>query len=201
MTLAGSTAVVTGASRGIGRAIALRLADAGAEIALWARSGDALRDVAAEISARGGKAHAIVVDVTRPAGVIAAAELVRRVMKPVKTIVNNAGSVLRKATAEITDDEWRSVLATNLDGTFHVTRAFLPDLTRAGGRIINIASRGQARRPPLLVDCAAKNCRCRVPPGPLRRKCALLRSVLNAICPGSVDRRCSARGCRMRGPT
>jgi NAD(P)-dependent dehydrogenase (short-subunit alcohol dehydrogenase family) len=187
MTLAGSTVVVTGASRGIGRAIALRLADAGAEIALWARSGDALRDVAAEISARGGKAHAIVVDVTQPAGVTAAAELVRRVMKPVKIIVNNAGSVLRKATVEITDDEWRSVLATNLDGTFHVTRAFLPDLTHAGGRIINIASRAGREGTPLLASyCAAKH----AVVGFTRALAEELRAAkvsVNAICPGSVD--------------
>lgn len=187
MKLAGSTAVVTGASRGIGRAIALRLAGAGAEVALWARSDDALRDVAAEIAAHGGRAHAVVVDVSDGAAVVAAAAEVRRVMAPVKTIVNNAGSVLRKATVEITDDEWRRAFATNVDGTFYVTRAFLPDLTRAGGRIINISSIAGREGTPLLASyCAAKH----AVVGLTRALAEELRAAkvfVNAICPGSVD--------------
>src|SRR4051812_26228754 len=125
LPLAGTTAVVTGASRGIGRAIALRLAELGAEVALWARDQSALRAVATEITAARGKARAIVVDVTDANAVDRAAELVRATMPGVRTIVNNAGAVLRKSTEAITDDEWRHVMAVNLDGTFYVTRAFL----------------------------------------------------------------------------
>jgi len=98
-SLAGGTAVVTGASRGIGRAIALRLAEAGAEIALWSRSVDALRDVAAEISTRGGRARDFAVDVTDARAVAAAAQLVRSTMPPVRTLVNNAGSVRARQDA------------------------------------------------------------------------------------------------------
>jgi NAD(P)-dependent dehydrogenase (short-subunit alcohol dehydrogenase family) len=187
MRLAGTTAVVTGASRGIGRAIALRLAEAGAEIALWARSADALRNVVAEISSRGGRARDFSVDVTDPAAIDNAAQLVRSAMPPVRTIVNNAGSVLRKVTAEITDAEWRAVMATNIDGTFFVTRAFLPDLTRGGGRIINIASIAGREGTPLLASyCAAKH----AVVGFSRALAEELRAakvVVNAICPGSVD--------------
>lgn len=187
MRLAGTTAVVTGASRGIGRAIALRLAAAGAEIALWARSADALRNVVAEISSRGGRARDFSVDVTDPAAIDNAAQLVRSAMPPVRTIVNNAGSVLRKVTAEITDAEWRAVMATNIDGTFFVTRAFLPDLTRGGGRIINIASIAGREGTPLLASyCAAKH----AVVGFTRALAEELRAakvVVNAICPGSVD--------------
>jgi NAD(P)-dependent dehydrogenase (short-subunit alcohol dehydrogenase family) len=186
MRLAGTTAVVTGASRGIGRAIALRLAEAGAEIALWARSAEALRTVAAEISTRGGRARDFIVDVTDAAAVNNAAQLVRSAMPPVRTIVNNAGSVLRKVTAEITDAEWRAVMATNVDGTFHVTRAFLPDLG-AGSRIINIASIAGREGTPLLASyCAAKH----AVVGFTRALAEELRAakvVVNAICPGSVD--------------
>jgi NAD(P)-dependent dehydrogenase (short-subunit alcohol dehydrogenase family) len=178
--------VVTGASRGIGRAIALRLAEAGAEIALWARTTDALRDVAAEISSRGGRARAFVVDVTDSTAVDDAAQLVRGSMPAVRTIVNNAGSVLRKPTAGITNAEWRSVMATNIDGTFYVTRAFLPDLT-AGGRIINIASIAGREGTPLLASyCAAKH----AVVGFTRALAEELRAAkvsVNAICPGSVD--------------
>src|SRR5688572_26046666 len=129
VNLAGTTAVVTGGSRGIGRAIAMRLAERGAEIALWSRSIDALREAAAEIAARGGRAREFVVDVSDSAAVDAAAAEVRRSMPAVRTIVNNAGSVLRAKTVDITDAQWRSVMAINLDGTFFVTRAFLDDLT------------------------------------------------------------------------
>ncbi len=185
--LAGGTAVVTGASRGIGRAIALQLAAAGAEIALWARSGDALREVSAEIFTRGGRARDFIVDVTDARAVEAAAATVRQAMPPVRTIVNNAGSVLRKATVEITDEEWRSVMATNVDGTFHVTRAFLAEITQSGGRIINISSIAGREGTPLLASyCAAKH----AVVGFTRALAEELRAAkvsVNAICPGSVD--------------
>lgn len=187
MSLAGSTAVITGASRGIGRAIALRLAEAGAEVALWARDGEALAGVAAEVAARGGRALATVCDVADPAAVRAAAARVRAELAPVAVVVNNAGAVLRKATVDITDDEWRRVQAINVDGTFYVTRAFLPDLTRARGRVINIASRaGREGTAFLAAYCAAKH----AVVGLTRALAEELRAAkvcVNAICPGSVD--------------
>jgi NAD(P)-dependent dehydrogenase (short-subunit alcohol dehydrogenase family) len=185
--LGGTTAVVTGASRGIGRAIALRLAEAGAEIALWARDQTKLRVVAAEITAARGKARAIVVDVTNAEAVEHAAQLVRATMPPVRTIVNNAGAVLRKSTEAITDDEWRRVMAVNLDGTFYVTRAFLPDLEHNAGRVVNIASRsGREGTAMLAAYCAAKH----GVVGLTRALAEELRAgkvAVNAICPGSVD--------------
>jgi NAD(P)-dependent dehydrogenase (short-subunit alcohol dehydrogenase family) len=181
------TAVVTGASRGIGRAIALRLAGAGFEVAIWARDKHALDAVAAEIAAAGGKAVAFECDVSDPAGVERCAALVRTAMPPVRVIVNNAGAVLRKATAEIDDAEWRRVMAVNVDGTFHVTRAFLPQLTKAGGRIINISSRaGREGTPMLAAYCAAKH----AVVGFTRSLAEELRAAkvcVNAVCPGSVD--------------
>ncbi len=185
--LAGSTAVVTGASRGIGRAIALRLAEAGAEVALWARDQAKLRSVAAEITAAHGKARAIMVDVTDSEAVEKAAQLVRATMPRVRTVVNNAGAVLRKSTEAITDDEWRRIMAVNLDGTFYVTRAFLPDLEHTAGRVVNIASRAGREGTSLLAAyCAAKH-------GVVGLTRALAEELrpgkvtVNAICPGSVD--------------
>ena len=185
--LAGSTAVVTGASRGIGRAIALRFAEAGADVALWARDQAKLRSVAAEITAAHGKARAIVVDVTDSEAVEKAAQLVRATMPSVRTVVNNAGAVLRKSTEAITDDEWRRVMAVNLDGTFYVTRAFLPDLEHNAGRVVNIASRSGREGTSLLAAyCAAKH-------GVVGLTRALAEELrpgkvtVNAICPGSVD--------------
>ena len=183
----GGTAVVTGASRGIGRAIAHRLAEAGLDIALWARDATALQQVAAEIQAAGGRAQPIICDVTDPAAVRSAADLVRRTMPPVHVVVNNAGSVLRKPTVEITDAEWRSVIAVNLDGTFYVTRAFIADLTRTSGRVINIASiAGREGTALLAAYCAAKH----AVVGLTRALAEELRAAkvsVNAICPGSVD--------------
>jgi NAD(P)-dependent dehydrogenase (short-subunit alcohol dehydrogenase family) len=131
MKLAGGTAVVTGASRGIGRAIAQALAGAGAEVALWSRDRKGCEVVAAEIAAAGGTSVPFECDVSDAAAVERAAALVRASMPAVKVVVNNAGAVLRKETAQITDAEWRHVIAVNLDGTFHVSRAFLLDLARA----------------------------------------------------------------------
>ena len=186
MTLVG-TAVVTGASRGIGRAIARRLAGAGADVALWARDGAALAEVEREIAASGGRARAIVCDVTDPAAVERAAQLVRETMPPVSVVVNNAGAVLRKSTAEISDAEWRRVMAVNADGTFYVTRAFLGDLVRGGGHIINISSRAGREGTALLAAyCAAKHAIV----GFTRALAEELRTAkvsVNAICPGSVD--------------
>ena len=185
--LADSTAVVTGASRGIGRAIALRLAEAGAEVALWARDMARLRTVASEIAAARGKARAFVVDVTDSDAVNRASELVRATMPRVRTVVNNAGAVLRKQTEEISDAEWRHVMAVNLDGTFFVTRAFLPDLQHTGGRVINVASiAGREGTSLLAAYCAAKH----GVVGLTRSLAEELRAAkvcVNAICPGSVD--------------
>jgi NAD(P)-dependent dehydrogenase (short-subunit alcohol dehydrogenase family) len=185
--LAGSTAVVTGASRGIGRAIALRLAEAGAEVALWARDANALRMVAGEISAARGKARAIMVDVTDSDAVNRASDFVRATMPPVRTIVNNAGAVIRKSTEAMTDDEWRRVMAVNLDGTFFVTRAFIADLESNHGRVINISSiSGREGTSMLAAYCAAKHGVI----GLTRALAEELRTAkvsVNAICPGSVD--------------
>lgn len=185
--LSDSTVVVTGASRGIGRAIALRLAELGAEVALWARNQQSLRMVAADISAARGKARAIVVDVTDADAVEHAAQLVRATMPPLRVVVNNAGVVLRKSSEDITDAEWRHVMAVNLDGTFHVTRAFLPDLKHNQGRVINIASiSGREGTALLAAYCAAKHGVI----GLTRALAEELRTAkvsVNAVCPGSVD--------------
>ena len=185
--LAGGTAVVTGASRGIGRAIALRLAEAGADVALWAREVPPLQRVADEVTALGARAQVASCDVADPAAVHRAAELVRANLAPVTIVVNNAGIVVRKPTVVLSDAEWRRVLAVNLDGSFYVTRAFLPDLIRASGRVINISSiSGREGTALLSAYCAAKHGVI----GLTRALAEELRAAkvsVNAICPGSVD--------------
>jgi NAD(P)-dependent dehydrogenase (short-subunit alcohol dehydrogenase family) len=185
--LTGATAVVTGASRGIGRATALALAGAGAEVSLWARDEAALGAVATEIAARGGRAHVMRCDVTDPAAILAAAAAVRRALPRVSVLVNNAGAALRRAAIDTTDDDWHHTLTVNAGATFRVTRAFLPDLTRGGGRIINVASiAGRQGTPLFAAYCAAKH----AVVGLTRALAVELRAAkvcVNAICPGSVD--------------
>lgn len=185
--LAGTTAVVTGGSRGIGRAIALQLAEAGADIAVLARDAEALQRVAEELAALGARVQPIACDIADAGAVNWAAEQVRRTLAPVTVLVNNAGAVLRKPMLETSDAEWRRVMAVNLDGTFYVTRAFLPDLTRAGGRVINISSiAGRQGTAQLAAYCAAKH----GVVGLTRALAEELRTAkvsVNAICPGSVD--------------
>ncbi|MCB9574843.1 MAG: SDR family NAD(P)-dependent oxidoreductase [Kofleriaceae bacterium] len=185
--MAGKTAVITGASRGIGAAIARAFAGAGARVGLVARTEARLRAVADELRAAGATAAWAVADVADPAAVAAAAAALRAELGPVDLVVNNAGNVVKRATRDLDDAAWRSVLAVNLDGTFYVSRAFLDDVVARGGRIINIASiAGRQGTPELAAYCAAKH----GVVGLTRSLAEELRGAkvaVNAICPGSVD--------------
>lgn len=132
--LAGQVALVTGASRNIGRAIALELAQAGAAVAVNARTsrGDAEK-VAGEIRAQGGRAEVFMADIADAAQVADMADRVTRLYGRIDILVLNAS--VRKETPfrEMTFDEWRSLLSITLDGAFHCTKACLPAMIAAGG--------------------------------------------------------------------
>lgn len=141
-SLAGKAAFVTGASRGIGRAIALAMAEAGADVALTYRErADAARDTAGEISSMGRRSRALQMDVTDRASIEAAAQDAVGALGPVSILVNNAG-VNRPADFDaVTDADWDFVLAINLKGPFLVSQVFLPYLAAAGGgSIVHIGS-------------------------------------------------------------
>jgi len=133
--------VITGASRGLGRAIAGALGGAGARLVLAARDAAALERVAAELRARGVEAVAVPTDVTDEVQVARLADEVRTRFGAAHILVNNAGMNLRKPVTEFTLEEWRRVLDTNLTSVFLCCRAFVPLLKGHGyGRILNLTS-------------------------------------------------------------
>lgn len=140
-TLAGRTAVITGAGRGIGKEIALALAAAGAQVALAARSADQLGEVAAVVRDRGGRALVVPTDVTDPAAVQRLVERTVAELGGLDVVVNNSGAIDSTPLLEQDPSEWDRVLTTNLRGTYLVTRAAGAHLVEQGsGKVINIAS-------------------------------------------------------------
>jgi len=139
--LANQTAVVTGAGRGIGRAIALKFANEGADVAVVSRTQENSEKVAAEIRALGRKAWAHAVDVADTAAVNGAAEKILAEAGKVDILVNNAGVTRDGLLMRMSDADWDTVLNTNLKGAFLVTKAFSRAMIKArSGRIINISS-------------------------------------------------------------
>jgi 3-oxoacyl-[acyl-carrier protein] reductase len=140
-SLAGRNAVVTGGSRGIGRAIALGLAEAGADVALTYREKRGEADVVArEIEKLGRRAVALQMDVTDRASVVAAAKDARA-LGPISILVNNAGINKPTDFDKVEDTDWDAVLATNLKGPFVCAQVFLPLLAESGhGSIVHIGS-------------------------------------------------------------
>ena len=157
-SLKGRVALVTGASRGIGRAIALAFAAAGADVACCARSQEQVEQAAVEIRDSGGRAIGLKLDVTRPHDIERAVREVESALGPVHILVNNAGIVLEKKTVEVTDADWDTVLATNLTSMFRLARAVAPGMiSRNGGKIINIGSMyGPIGVPRYAAYCASK---------------------------------------------
>lgn len=139
--LSGRTAVITGASKGLGKAMALALAAAGAKLALVSRNKEQLQAVAAEASKLGTEAEVFVVDVTDEPQVGQLAADVTAKFGKVQILINNAGINIRKPSTEFTLADWRAVLDTNLTSVFLMSRAFVPLMKGQGyGRILNLTS-------------------------------------------------------------
>jgi NAD(P)-dependent dehydrogenase (short-subunit alcohol dehydrogenase family) len=138
--LTGDVAVVTGGGSGIGEAIATILAEAGAAVAIADLSGDAAAKVAAQITAKGGQAVGIAVDIADRASVDAGIAEVHEQLGRISVLVNNAAAWAVKSFAEHTERDVHTVVDVTLHGTINVTQAVLPDIVEARGRIVNIIS-------------------------------------------------------------
>jgi NAD(P)-dependent dehydrogenase (short-subunit alcohol dehydrogenase family) len=143
--LSGRTAVVTGSTRGLGRAFALALAEAGASVVVVGRDPQAAAGVEAELAERGARSRTVLADVTVRSdveGVLAAAV---ETFGRVDVLVNNAGTCVHKPALEVTDAEWRHVMGTNVDGLWLTSQVFGGHMVeQGGGTIVNIGSMSAA---------------------------------------------------------
>jgi len=158
MDLRGRVAVITGASRGLGKAIALALAPAGVRLALVARDVDQLSAVASEARTLGADAEVFRTDISDESQISRLEHDVIAKFGPADILVNNAGINIRKNCVDLTPAEWNSVLTTNLTSAFLICRSFVPHMQGRGyGRIINITSiMSHISLPQRTAYCASK---------------------------------------------
>ena len=187
--LAGKVAIVTGAGRNIGRAIALHLAAAGAVVVVNVRTNKAEADaVVKEIEAGGGKAIAVVADVADPAAVEAIAQAALKAFGRIDILVNNASLRREKPIDQMSYTDWREVMGATLDSAFHGVHACLPALKKAGGgTIINVgglsAHIGSKNRTHVMTAKAALVGFSRA----LAHDLAADKITANCVVPGAID--------------
>jgi 3-oxoacyl-[acyl-carrier protein] reductase len=188
ISLEGKTALVTGAATGIGRAIAVALAAAGARIAVnhQGRAADA-RQVVKEMAAHGASAIEVEADITKAAKVERMISKVRDALGPIDILVNNAGVILEKPFLDTSEEDWDYVLDTDLKAVFLCSRAVLPGMVESGaGTIINIASElGFLGRELYGPYCAAKAGVIGLTRAMAREFAPAIR--VNAIAPGPIN--------------
>lgn len=186
--LEGRVALVTGASQGIGRAVAIELAKAGAAVALAARNQAKLAEVKAEIEAAGGKAESFALDVSSEDSIKAVAKDVLAKLGAVHILVNNAGMTKDGLVLRMKAADWNDVLNTNLTGAFLLTQAVLQPMMKARwGRIVNITSvvgeTGQAGQ----ANYAASKAGMIGLTKSLAREFASRGITVNAVAPGYIE--------------
>ncbi|MDQ4042139.1 MAG: 3-oxoacyl-ACP reductase FabG [Actinomycetota bacterium] len=181
--------LVTGASRGIGAATARALAADGWPVAVGFRTGaDAADAVVSDISDRGGRALAVAVDVTDPAGCERVFGEVEERLGPVLVLVNNAGVRADNLSLALTDDDWDRVLETNLTATFRLTRRALRGMLRARyGRVVNVASVVGPRANPGQANYAASKAGVIGLTKTIAAEVARKGVTVNAVAPGFIE--------------
>jgi gluconate 5-dehydrogenase len=157
-SLEGRTALITGAARGIGYAVAEALATAGARLICNGRSQRSLEESAEQLRRGGANVDISVFDVTNAAETATAVNAIEATIGPIDILVNNAGIQRRAALEKFNDDDWRELMATNLDGVYFVSKAVAPHMiARRRGKIINIGSvQCELARPGIAPYTASK---------------------------------------------
>jgi len=185
--LSGRTAIVTGASRGIGRAIALRLATAGAQVACVARNVEKLQETVAALTSAGGQAEVYPCDVTDSAAVSKLVEELAEKWGGLDILVNNAGITKDTLIPRMTDEDWDTVIATNLRSVFLFTRAAsLVMMRKRSGRIINISSVSGLIGNPGQANYSASKAGIIGLTRTVAQELAGRKVTVNAICPGFI---------------
>lgn len=186
--LRGRVSLVTGASRGIGRAIAQHLAALGSDLVLAARDAEALKPVVAECMANGVKALAVGIDVGEPDSVRDGTARAIEAFGRIDHLVNNAGVTGDALLLRMKRDDWDRVIRVNLTGTYEMTRAVLPAMVKARyGRIVNISSVVALMGNPGQINyCAAKAGLIGLTKS-LAREVASRKITVNAVAPGFID--------------
>lgn len=188
MEFADRTAVVSGASQGIGRAIALALAARGARVLALARSAGRLEETVALAAERGGSVRPVPCDVADGESVAAAAEGILADGGGVDYLINNAGVTRDGLLMRMKEADWGAVLETNLGGVFRLSRAFLPVMIRARfGRIVNVSSVVAQAGNPGQANYAASKGGIEGFTRSLAREVASRNVTVNAIAPGYID--------------
>ncbi|MFI4876029.1 MAG: 3-oxoacyl-[acyl-carrier-protein] reductase [Blastopirellula sp. JB062] len=186
--LNGFTAIVTGASQGIGRSIAIAMAARGAKVAVVARNAEKLADTVATIEAAGGVAQAYSCDVTQRESVEQVVDAVVEKWEKISVLVNNAGVTRDNLLPVMTDDEWDNVIETNLRGMFLFTRAVSKQMMRSRfGRIINISSVSGIMGNPGQTNYSASKAGMIGFTRSLSRELGKRKVTVNAICPGFIE--------------
>ncbi len=186
--LSDNTAIVTGASQGLGRAMAIALAANGAKVACVARNAEKLADAVAEIEAAGGQAEAMACDVTDRESVDRLVDDVAEKWGKLDILVNNAGITRDGLLPRMTDDDWDSVINTNLRGTFLFTRAASRYMMRARyGRVINISSISGLIGNPGQTNYSASKAAVIALARSLSRELAGRKVTVNAVAPGFIE--------------
>lgn len=180
--------LVTGASRGIGRATALLLAERGSDLVLAARGLRAVEEVAGECEAKGVRARPIALDVGDPASVKEGVDQATRAFGRIDHLVNNAGVTGDGLLLRMKREDWERVILVNLTGAYEVTRAALPAMIKARyGRIVNVSSVvGLMGNPGQVNYCAAKAGLIGFTKA-LAREVASRQITVNAVAPGFID--------------
>jgi 3-oxoacyl-[acyl-carrier protein] reductase len=187
-SLEGRVALVTGASQGIGKAIALELAKAGAIVALAARNEAKLAEVKTEIEAAGGKAETFALDVSNEDAIKATAKEIIAKVGAVHILVNNAGVTRDGLVLRMKSADWDDVLTTNLKGAFLLTQALLQPMMKARwGRIINISSVNGELGAPGQANYAASKAGLIGLTKSFAREFASRGITVNAVAPGFIE--------------